>query len=268
MPGPWGAALYECRITHVRTVPLRHTFEHRGYLWLVDLDHLPRLPRPLRPLARFRAADHPGAPGAGLRGNLDAYLRGHGVDLDGGRVLMLTQARSFGHVFNPLTVYWCHDRAGRPVCTVAEVHNTYGGDHRYLLLPDHRGRARTAKEFYVSPFFPVDGEYRMTLPEPGDRLDLTVGLERTGGREFTATVHGVRAPASALGLLRAVLRHPFSTLAVSAHIRYQGIRLLLRGLPVQPRAGHVRPVRPRRGRHPLGLLRFGRPRSRREVHQP
>ncbi|MBC3841293.1 DUF1365 domain-containing protein [Streptacidiphilus sp. 4-A2] len=239
LPGPWGAALYDCRITHVRTDPLRHAFEHRTYLWLVDLDRLPRLPAPLRPLARFRSGDHLGDPADTPRRNLDGYLAEQGVDLHGGRVLMLAHARSFGHVFNPITVYWCHDPAGTPVCTVAEVHNTYGERHRYLLRPDRDGRAEAAKDFYVSPFFPVDGRYLMLLPLPGKRLRLSVRLDRDGVRAFTATVHGTRRPAGPLGLLRAVVRHPLSTLAVSAHIRFQGLRLLARGLPVQPRPGQA-----------------------------
>jgi len=239
LPGPWGAALYDCRIAHVRTRPLRHAFQHRTYLWLVDLDHLPRLPAPLRPLARFQARDHLGDPAAGLRGNLDGYLAENGVDLRGGQVLMLSHARSLGHVFNPITVYWCHDPGGELVCVVAEVHNTYGERHRYLLRPDALGRAETAKGFYVSPFFPVDGRYRMVLPPPGERLSLTVHLDRAGGRAFTATVHGSRSPATSLGLLRAAVRHPLSTLVVSAHIRIQGLRLLARGLPVQPRPEHA-----------------------------
>ncbi|WP_431682449.1 DUF1365 domain-containing protein [Kitasatospora sp. KL5] len=242
LPGPWGAALYECRIGHVRTVPLRHAFRHRTYLWLVDLDHLPVLPRPLRPLARFRAADHPGDPRGTLRGNLEQYLAGQGIDLAGGRVLMLAQARSLGYVFNPLTVYWCRGADGGPLCTVAEVHNTYGGHHRYLLRPDADGRAETAKEFYVSPFFPVDGRYRMALPEPGERLRLTVRLERAGGSPFTATVQGTRRPAGPAALLRAALHHPLATLAVSVHIRYQGIRLYLQGLPVHPRTAPPNPA--------------------------
>ncbi|MER8185884.1 DUF1365 domain-containing protein [Kitasatospora sp. NPDC094015] len=235
LPGPWGAALYETTVTHLRTAPLRHRFRHRTYLWLVDLDRLPRLPRLMRPLARFRSADHPGDPRRTLRDNLDRYLAGEGVDLAGGQVLMLTQARSLGHVFNPLTVYWCHTPDGRPACTVAEVHNTYGGSHRYLLRPDRHGRATVAKEFYVSPFFPVDGAYRMSLPEPGERLALAVGLERAGGHPFIAVVRGARVAAGPATLLRAVLRHPFATWAVPLDIRRQGIRLLLRGLPVQPR---------------------------------
>ncbi len=232
LPGPWGAALYESRITHVRTTPLRHAFAHRTCLWLVDLDRLPPVPAVLRPLARFRAADHPGAPGLSLLQNLDRYLAGEGVRLGDGQVLMLTQARSLGHVFNPLTVYWCRDAEGRPLCTVAEVHNTYGGQHRYLLRP---GQAGTAKGFYVSPFFPVDGDYRMRLPEPAARLELTIHLDLPGGRAFTATVRGRRRPATTRSLLSAVLHHPFMTFAVSLHIRYQGIRLLLRGLPVHRR---------------------------------
>ena len=66
---------------------------------------------------------------------------------------MLTNARVLGHVFNPLTVYWCHHPDGTLACVVAEVHNTYGERHCYLLRTDAAGRARTAKEFYVSPFF-------------------------------------------------------------------------------------------------------------------
>ena len=238
LPGRWGASLYDCRIAHVRTSPLRHAFTHRTYLWLVDLDRLPRLPAPLRPLARFRAADHLGDPSGTLRGNLDHYLAEQGIDLDGGQVLMLAHARSLGHLFNPLTLYWCHDRGGAPVCTVAEVCNTYGERHCYLLRPGPDGRAETGKEFYVSPFFPVDGRYLMAVPPPDQRLRLTMHLEREGGRPFTATVRGTRRAADPAGLLRAALHHPLSTLAVSVHIRIQGIRLYLRGLPVQPRPHH------------------------------
>ncbi|GGW41177.1 DUF1365 domain-containing protein [Streptomyces lucensis JCM 4490] len=228
-------ALYPCTVTHARTAPLRHVLRHRTYLWCVDPDHPPRLPRLLRPLARFEARDHFTGDRPTIRAGLDAFLAGHGVHLGGGRITMLTHARVLGHVFNPLTLYWCHGPDGRPVCVVAEVHNTYGGRHCYLLRPDEAGAARAGKEFHVSPFFPVDGHYRMRVPPPGDRLDLTVHLEREGGRPFTATVRGTRREATGSALLRLALRHPWSTLAVSAAIRLHGIRLYLRGLPVQPR---------------------------------
>ncbi|MFF8691133.1 DUF1365 domain-containing protein [Streptomyces sp. NPDC015144] len=229
------AALYECVITHARTTPLRHSFRHRTYLWCVDLDRLPVLPRPVRPLARFDARDHFGGGTDSIRAGLDAHLAAHGIELDGGRVTMLAHARVFGFVFNPLTVYWCHDRSGALVCVVAEVHNTYGQRHCYLLRTDATGGAETDKAFYVSPFFAVEGHYRMRLPPPDDRLRLAVHLENEEGRAFTAVVRGRRRPATVPALLSAAARSPWSTAAVWAGIRRHGIHLLLRGLPVHPR---------------------------------
>lgn len=233
-------ALYPCTVAHVRTAPRRYVLRHRTYLWLIDPDRPPVLPRPLRPLARFDPRDHFTGDRPTIRAALEDFLAGHGVSLDGGHVLMLGHARVFGHVFNPLTLYWCHGPGGELRCVVAEVHNTYGGRHGYLLRPDAAGTARADKRFYVSPFFPVDGGYRMRLPPPGQRLDLTVHLDREGGRAFTATVRGTRRAASPAALLRLALRRPWSTLAVSAAIRFHGIRLYLRGLPVQPRPDHHR----------------------------
>jgi len=229
------ARIYDCTVRHVRREPVRNDFTYRTVLWLVDLDHLPRIPRTLRALADFRAADHAGDPDLGLRRNVDAYLAEHGIDLHGGRVAMLAGARSFGHVFNPLTVYWCHRDGGGLACVIAEVHNTYGGRHRYLLRLDAAGRAEVDKAFYVSPFFPVDGRYRMSLPEPDDDLDLSIRFEPPGAAPFTAVLRGRGGPATIGALLRHALRQPCPTLLAAARIRLQGIRLYLKGLPVVPR---------------------------------
>jgi DUF1365 family protein len=233
--GPATPAVYACRVAHARKVPLRNAFSYTTYQWLVDLDQLPRL----GPAARFRAADHLGDPGRSIRENVDHFLASRGIDLAGGRVLMLTNARVLGYVFNPLTVYWCHRADGALECVIAEVHNTYHERHCYLMRTDHDGRADVAKEFYVSPFYPVDGSYRMTLPEPGSRVALTVVLDRPDGHSFTATVRGRRAGTGTAALLRAAIRRPWSTAAVSGRIRWQGIRLYIRGLRPSPRPPHV-----------------------------
>ncbi|WP_303246569.1 DUF1365 domain-containing protein [Streptomyces sp. NA04227] len=230
-------------VTHVRTLPVRHRMRHRTYLWLIDADRPPRPRWPLGALARFDARDHFGPGTTSLRAGLEAFLAARGVDLAGGRVLMLAHARVLGFVFNPLTVYWCHAPDGTLRCVVAEVHNTYGQRHCYLLRPGPDGTAHARKEFYVSPFFPVDGSYRMRLPEPGERLDLTVRLERAGGVPFIARVWGERRAVTPAALLRLAVRHPLSTLAVAAAIRVHGIRLYLRGLPVRERPAH----RPQKG---------------------
>ena len=103
-------ALVVGTVSHTRRRPLHHAFTHRQFQWLVDVDELPALRWPTRWLARFEASDHlDGARrGGGLRADLESFLARHGVRLDSGdRVLMLAHARVVGHVFDPLTVFWC-----------------------------------------------------------------------------------------------------------------------------------------------------------------
>jgi DUF1365 family protein len=232
------AALFTCDITHVRLRPIRRTFRYGSYLWLVDLDDLPRVPRLLRPLARFRVRDHFGDPGASLRTNVDSYLSRHGIDMTGGRVLMLANARVLRHVFNPLTVFWCHAADGTLAAVVAEVHNTYGERHAYLMHPDARGRAEASKDFYVSPFLPVGGRYRMRLAEPDGALRLGITLDLGGQPALVATVNGDRHAYTAWRLLACAVRYPWVTAQVTALIRWQAIRLLARRQPIVRRPAH------------------------------
>ncbi|HZZ97331.1 MAG TPA: DUF1365 family protein [Jatrophihabitantaceae bacterium] len=230
--------LFEIDIAHVRAEPVRHDVRHRSYQWFVDVDDLPSLPRGLRWLARFESADHVGDPTRTLRENIDAYLADNGIDLHGGQITMLANARSVGYVFNPLSLFWCHDPAGQVVCVVAEVHNTYGQRHRYLLRTDESGRVDTEKRFYVSPFYPVDGYYRMSLPEPTDRLAVTITLHRPERKPFTASVRGVAIDATTRAVVATALRHPVESWLVRTLITAHGIRLWRKGLPVQPRSPH------------------------------
>ncbi len=149
---------------------------------------------------------------------------------------MLANARSFGYTFNPLSVFWCYDRDDALVCVVAEVHNTYGERHCYLLRPDAGGRAGTDKAFYVSPFFAVDGHYEMEFTDPrvADDLRVEITLSRDHQTVFRASLTG-RADPAAPSFLRGALRHPFGGQRVMALIKLQGIRLWLRRLPVVPR---------------------------------
>ncbi|MFI9818350.1 DUF1365 domain-containing protein [Saccharothrix variisporea] len=229
--------LYEVEIGHVRRERLDRSFTHRGYVWLVDLDALPTLPVWLRPFARFQARDHLGSPERSIRNNVDAWLATQGVDLGGGRVLMLANARLLGHVFNPLSLYWCHNASGALECVIAEVHNTYGQRHAYLLRPDDAGRARVAKDFYVSPFLELSGEYVMRVPEPDDELSVTIALRQGGRTPFSATMKGRRRPATPRELLRLLVRRPLMTYRVSGLIRRHGIALWARRVPIVPRSG-------------------------------
>jgi DUF1365 family protein len=228
-------ALYPCQITHVRTRPARRQFRYGSYLWLVDLDDLPRLPPLLRPLAQFRARDHFGGSGSAIRARVDTWLAERGISLAGGRVLMLANAAVLGYVFNPLSVFWCYRADGTLAAVIAEVHNTYGGRHAYLLRPDSRSRSRADKDFYVSPFQPVAGHYQLHLPEPGDALKLSITLHVDGQTLLAASVTGHRRGYTPWVLAGCALRYPWVTARVTALIHWQGIRLAVRRLPITPR---------------------------------
>jgi DUF1365 family protein len=231
------SCLYEGHVAHDRRTPIRNRFRYGVYMWLVDLDELAALDRRLwafganrRAVTTIRTRDHLGDPRRPIRANLDAYLRRHGVDLDGGRVLMLTNARVLGYVFNPLSVFYCHGPEGELRCVVAEVHNTHGERHCYLLHPGERGRAQIDKQFYVSPFLTVDGRYHMTFAPPGDRLAVQMSLEQDGERVFAASLTGRRLPLTNRSLGRMLVRYPLMTAKVTALIHLQGLRLHLRGI--------------------------------------
>ena len=230
------SALYRTRITHLRRAPVHHYFEHHGYSWYVDIDRLPQLPRWLRPFARFDASDHlDGAPNDSLRQRIDAFLAERGIDLHGGRITALMQAKVLGYVFNPLTLYWCHDTQGVVRHIVAEVHNTYGGRHAYLLPPHDDHPAMVRKRLYVSPFNDVDGYYLVRAPLPDAELDVRISLHRNNQPAFVATMRGTRRSAGIGELLKLQIVAPLAPLMGALGIRVQGVTLWLRRVPVVPR---------------------------------
>ena len=240
------SCLYEGQLVHVRRGDPPRTFRHRVHMWLVDLDELPTLDRRLagfgydrRALTSIRSADHLGDPRRGLKANILAYLARNGVDLEGGRVELLTNARVLGHVFNPLSVFYCHGPAGELRCAVAEVHNTYGERHAYLLQPDGRHACATDKDFYVSPFLTLDGRYRIWVPPPADRLSVQMRLEQAGGVAFQASLTGRRLPLTSRSLWALMARRPLMPAQVSALIRLHGLRLWAGGAARAERPAHA-----------------------------
>ncbi len=190
--------------------------------------------------ASFSSEDHLGDPRRTLKGNIEQYLARSGIDLgDRGRVIMLANARVLGHVFDPLSVFWCYDSTGRLACTVAEVHNTYGERHAYLLHADKSGVAEAGKAFHVSPFFDVSGTYLLRFTLTRERVSTAVTLRREGAPAFSATFRGRPEPATRRNLARLLIRQPLMTQRVSALIRVHGIWLWLRGLPVRAHPHHI-----------------------------
>jgi uncharacterized protein len=215
-------ALYDAVVMHSRQAPVTNHFRYKVSYWLVDYDNVPRPRGVVGRLVRFERSDHC---------DVRALLSERGVSAD--RVLMLAMARTFGHVFNPISVFWCYGANEKVVAVLAEVHNTYGESYTYFLEPDENGSFTVEKMMYVSPYYPVDGQYDIRVNEPGSTVSVSVTLRRENDAPFVATLRGERRNARLTSLVRHSLRRP--ALRVAFLIRWQALRLWRRGLRVQPR---------------------------------
>jgi DUF1365 family protein len=226
-------ALYRTRIHHYRRHPLKHGFGYRGYWWLINIDENNGLPPLPQLFSRLRPRDYSGDSDLSIADNVRNFLRASGCDAADLSISMLTTPRQFGYGFNPITLYYCQRTDGSLAAQVAEVHNTYGGRHRYLLTPDTDFTSVVEKQLYVSPFFDVSGRYRIHAPIPGQRISLAVRMERDDEPPFIASVVGERVPITAMTVAASLIIG--SPLLTSARIRFQGIRLWLKGLKVHSR---------------------------------
>lgn len=237
------SALYTGTLIHSRRTPKENVFRYKVCFYVVDLDELHELDRRLsffaynrRNALSLRDRDHLGDPGLPVKDNLLAFLAGHGVDLQGGRVLLLTNLRVFGYVFNPVSFYYCYDAAGGLACVVAEVSNTFGEMWPYLLdertrLPGSGLAFRADKRLHVSPFFPLDQEYRFFLSEPEERVHARVDVWQTGERRLGSVLAGERRELTNASVARALARYPLMTAKVTALIHLQAVKLWLKGVP-------------------------------------
>jgi DUF1365 family protein len=238
------SAVYEGRLSHTRFGPgPTHTFSYRVAMPLLDLSEIDAV-MGLHPAwsahrtspVRFRREDFLGHPGTPLATAVRDMVSERSGWRPEGPIAMLVNLRTWGWLFNPISLYFCADlpaAAGGPgaiSALVAEVENTPWHDrHAYVVGPP--GRHRFAKELHVSPFLPADVDYqlRYTAPGPG----LTVGLDVVQGsrRLFAATLMLRRRSLNRVALGRILWNHPAMTHRVSAGIYAQAARLRLKRAP-------------------------------------
>ena len=192
-------------------------------------------------LLSFRSRDHGARDGSPLLPWIQALLREHGL-ADDGEIMLQTFPRVCGLLFNPVSFWFCHNRAGELIAVLAEVNNTFGGHHNYLL---HRAGAalrdgeelRADKLFHVSPFNEIEGGYRfrfhLARPIPLARIDY----DDADGELLLTAISGKAQAWTARALLGAFLRMPQLTAGVVFRIHWQALKLWLKGVPF--RGAHV-----------------------------
>jgi DUF1365 family protein len=153
-----------------------------------------------------------------------------------GPIRLLTQLRSFGHCFNPVSFYNCFDRDGARVdAVVAEVTNTPWGERRAYVIPGRE--AELDKKLHVSPFMDMDHRYAVRAGIPGERLGVHVESRRAGTLSFDATLALRRVELTARSAARVACRYPLASARVLALIYAHGVGLKLAGASVYPHPG-------------------------------
>ena len=228
-------------VVHRRSRPRENAFRYKVAYLCLSLDSLEgaagrwlKLDRP--GLVSFRRADHGGRDGSDLRAWLRGILTKSGLDgVCDGEIVLMTMPRILGYAFNPVSFWFCRDRAGDLRAVLCEVNNTFGETHCYLVHhADHRvlqadewldGR----KVFHVSPFLPVDGNYRFRFrldrPLQGRIVHVDVNYHDADGLMLATAVGGRLEPLMDRTVLRRFLGNPTMTLGVVARIHWQALKL-------------------------------------------
>ena len=248
-----GSALYIGHVMHHRLRPRVHRLRYRLFTMLFDLDELDGLAARLRLFSRgrfnllaFCDRDFGDGTAVPLRAQAETLLAKAGL-AHGGPIRILAMPRILGFAFNPLTMWFCHDRNGELSALIYEVNNTFGERHSYLL-PVVAGasddvRQGTTKRFHVSPFLPMAMTYSFRVRPPGDTLAVAIAADDDQGAVLFAVHRAKRHDLTDTALIGALVTHPLLTIKVVVGIMWEALLLWLKRVPVHHHPG-VAPAGP------------------------
>ena len=254
-----GPGIYFGSVIHSRLRPKKHRLRYRAFWLLVDIDTIDELASGLRLLSRDRFnlfSIHDRDYGDELKARSASRSTARCTRLakkSARTACFFSLCRAvLGYVFNPLSVFFCYAVDGRLAAIIYEVHNTFGGRHKYVLSVD-QAAARTVqqecdKTFVVSPFMAMDVRYSFEVSPPEERVSIAVKARDEGGPIINTALSGEREHLSDAWLLRAFFSIPLLTLKVTLAIHWEALRMWLKGFRRLPSPGVSRRWRLPRGR--------------------
>jgi DUF1365 family protein len=244
-----GAELCTGRVFHKRFRPVEHQFSYAVFFLRLPLSQLESLgnrwlSRDRFNLLSFTTRDYGPRDGTNLETWMRDLLYREAIDTADGEIVLQTFPRLLGYVFNPISVWYCFDRHGQLRAALAEVRNTFGESHNYLVAHEDQRPIQAGdwlmsrKVFHVSPFCEVKGHYRFRFEQTAGRafaqidyFDSSDASTHESGKLIVTTLQGIPEPLSAPAALRAFLSHPLMTFGVVARIHWHALKLWLKKVP-------------------------------------
>ncbi|MBK8394626.1 MAG: DUF1365 domain-containing protein [Leptospiraceae bacterium] len=236
------SSLFECKVIHNRLSPKKHAFSYGLFTFCIDLDEVEELDKKYIwfgnqkwNLFSFFPSDHfQYGDDSDFKNGIISYAKENGCAEEITKVILVTHLRILGYTFNPVCFYFLYNRENLPVCTLIEVHNTFGEMKPFVALNqngDYRFYLKTTKHFYVSPFFELDTEFEFRLNPPSDKLKIHIDDYKDGEKVFLSTYIGNKKPLTNWNLIYYFLKYPLLTLKVISLIHWQAMLLYLKKIP-------------------------------------
>lgn len=236
------SCLYETNIMHCRIRPKRHQFMHKIFMFYLDLDEIDILPQRLywvghnkANIYNFRDEDHFKVDGQGIREKVLMFLAEKGVKSEIGKIMLLTNLRTLGYLFNPVSFYFCFDKFKKPLCIVPEIGNTFGEIKAFFIgqegFSDGRFVSQQKKYFYISPFVKLDIPMDFEINIPNETLNIKIDDFDVNGKFLYTVMSGPRKELTNRNLFWATLKYPLVTLKVIFLIHFHALLLWFKRVP-------------------------------------